>query len=429
MKLNLIVTFILVHFFLFNRSFTHENASPLEALFSDVFYEFDHNQEEKDWTFIVFIAGDNNLSTFIAQNIKQMLRVGSNKRINIVIRVDTKLSDEKKITKFLYVDKDLLIQISPDLVMDSGNPDDLITFFNIVYDRYPAKNWGLVLWDHGIGCIDDAQFVGIENYDEWNLLNRGICFDDSTLHYLTNNKLAHALDAICKIIGKKLDLFGCDACFMNMWEFLKMMRYYIGVAVGSQEIEPVTGWDYFSALKDFDNRSLSPHELADTIVQTYSNLYEGNRDDYTQSAINLENFDGLNKSIENFAQELFLALRDRKNVKIKEIVRKCRTRQLSTVFDEPSYIDLGYFCFQIVQLIKNKKRVDSSQKIAVAAQCVIDAIDKVIIANKTAKDVKAYGISIYFPEDSINFSYYENSCPAQDAWIRFLELYLAISKY
>jgi hypothetical protein len=425
MKIKLMFQFLLLHCCIFNYSFTQEDSISLERLFSGIRYNFEHNQKDitKDWTLVIFIAGDNNLNPYIVQNIEQIMRVGSNKHINIVIRVDTKLSNQEKITKFLYVEKEKLVQIHPNLVMDSGDPDDLISFFNVVYDRYPAHNWGLILWDHGIGFIDDAELLGVDNYEEWNLLNRGICFDDSTLHYLTNKKLVYALDTICRIVGKKLALLGCDACFMNMWEFFSLVRYYIGVAIGSQELESATGWDYYKALKEFNQRSLSAHEFARNIVHAFGDLYEGNRSDYTQAAVNLENFDNLNNAVENLANALYDGMTSHNRATVKNILKKCREKELSTIFGEPSYLDLKYFCLQIKDQIKKQTNLRSFQDIDNAADRVVEAINTVIIENRTAQEIKAYGISIYFPENSINFSYYENSCPAQDAWIRFLESY------
>ena len=47
--------------------------------------EITRTAARKPWTFMVYIAADNDLRAFAANNIKQMASVGSNQNINIVI--------------------------------------------------------------------------------------------------------------------------------------------------------------------------------------------------------------------------------------------------------------------------------------------------------------------------------------------------------
>ena len=82
----------------------------------------------------------------------------------------------------------------------------------------------LVFWNHGTGIIDPATGKIINSVDLFTFNNathkldldrsigfldfitilekeqRGICWDDSTGHYLTNQKLEEALSYITKII-------------------------------------------------------------------------------------------------------------------------------------------------------------------------------------------------------------------------------------
>ncbi len=54
---------------------------------------------------MVYMAADNDLRAFAANNIKQMASIGSNNNINIVIHLDIRLNDNQKVTRRYYVDK------------------------------------------------------------------------------------------------------------------------------------------------------------------------------------------------------------------------------------------------------------------------------------------------------------------------------------
>jgi hypothetical protein len=43
---------------------------------------------EKEYTFLIYIAGNNNLYSFIDSNLRQLMEIGSNNLINIVVQVD-----------------------------------------------------------------------------------------------------------------------------------------------------------------------------------------------------------------------------------------------------------------------------------------------------------------------------------------------------
>ncbi len=400
---------------------------PNATIDLDVFHN--ESKKTKDWTLFIFIAGDNNLKSAIEKNIEELKKVGSTHRMNIVVRIDTS-DEERKFTKIFYIAQDKLIQVMPDIVMDSGNPDDFITIFSIIYKRYPAHHWGLVFWDHGIGILDDPSMMSDspEEIDLWNILNRGICFDDSTHHYLTNKKIEYILRTTATLLGKKIDLLGCDACYMNMWEFLRLIQPYVAIAVGSQEVEDSSGWDYYNALQPLKSSIVTPEELALSIVHAYNNYYLNIRDDYTQSAIDLRQLDMLNNTIETIAQMLIIGMQEDPGLHL--LVRAARKETSS--FKESFFIDLYDFFHNLQARIKKYEKRDeikstSYQNLTDAIKNLLQSIDDAVIANKTAAQVSAHGISIYFPEDAIHSSYYITSSPEQTAWIYFLETYLKIA--
>ena len=386
-------------------------------------YQSDFHQKDfqKEWTVLVIIAADNNLDAYAWQNLQQMLEVGSNENVNIVVRLDMRPKGQNKVTKFLYVKKGELVQVVPDIVMDSGSAQDLTITFKIVHDNFPAKSWQLILWNHGIGYIDDPSIAGLDDPELWNVLNRGICFDDTTKHYLTNKKLLESLKEIKNIAGKKLSLLGCDACLMNMWEFLQFIQPYVEVAVGSQEVEAGTGWDY-TFLKIFKQKNVSSKQLATAIVDSYNTLYEKQEGKYTQSAIALSKITALSKAIKNLAMILVKELESNSSDSIRDMINFARSTENSTIFDEPSYIDLKNFCLQCIEYAQENMHLLFSPVVVKAFNAVVVAVDNAVIHNKKSVDFNAYGISIYFPIGTMSDSYLILQDPYLKEWAKFLSV-------
>jgi len=236
---------------------------------------------KKAWTFLVYVSGDNNLGPFLIKNIQQMALIGSNEFINIVVHVDMRAIGNKKISRRYYVEKNKLTQIDniQKPYMDSGDPETLISFCRWAMEDYPADNVMLVLSNHGTGPIDppsgkvinpselfffnplinkfelDRSVGFLELIATMEKDQRGICWDDSTGNYLTNQKLDAALGTICKecLANKKFSIIGFDACLMSTIEITNIIKKHADIMVSSQEVELGTGWHYDDVLSPFQN--------------------------------------------------------------------------------------------------------------------------------------------------------------------------------
>ena len=109
---------------------------------------------EKDWTFVVYIAGDNDLAYFAGRNMEEMKKIGSTHHANILVQLDGQGGQEK--TKRLFIEKGNAVQVNKNHVsstqkLDFGNPTTLIDCCEWAFTDYPAKHYMLVLWNHGTG--------------------------------------------------------------------------------------------------------------------------------------------------------------------------------------------------------------------------------------------------------------------------------------
>lgn len=418
----------------------------------------------KDWTFLVYMAADNDLGRFAANNIKQMAAIGSNAHINIVVQLDISISGGRKITRRYYIEKGRILHLNANDAqsqqMDSGSPETLISFCTWAITEFPAEHYALVFWNHGTGILDPNRgriinatelFTfnpainrfeldrSIGFFDFINVINqedeqRGICWDDSTGNYLNNKALDYALETIKTNLldGKKLDIIGFDACLMSMLEVANIIKKYAHIMVGSQEVELGTGWNYSLVLAPFDQQNLDPLDFGKHIVKAYQHTYHQITNDFTLSAINLDIIETLEKDAHAIAQLLTEALKCQKNGNVKKAIRACRDKISCTHFDEPSYIDLHHFYMNLDRYIGNfdinhKEKVTLLSQLRELIHHACSCIQDCVIAKTTGSNLSlAQGISIYFPERKIHASYRTTTFAASNDWISFLTTYLSL---
>lgn len=418
---------------------------------------------QPEWLFIVYMAADNDLKPFAGKNLAQLTEIGSNNNITVVVHLDTRAAGNKKITKRYYVAHKQLILISQQMgtqAMDSGDPETLIDCCRWAISSYPAKHVALILWNHGTGPIDignprainashlfhfnphtnlielDRSVPFLEFMSMQKQEDKGICFDDGTGRYLSNQKLAQALETICKqsLQNKKFSLIGCDACLMSMIEIADIAQPFADYLVGSQEVELGSGWNYNLVLAPFMQRALSPAEFSKHIVHAYEQNYKPITQDYTQSALFLNTTEMLQPAINKVASLLLEALHNQRDKTVSNALKLARNRMLLTHFNEPTYVDLHHLCMNLLtnaerfQLHDRYRTETLKQELFTALRLTTDLITKSVAANVTGANLsKAHGISIYFPDRFVHPSYRKTSFVQKNpAWLAFIDAYLQL---
>lgn len=414
----------------------------------------------KKWTFMVYMAADNDLHYFAWKNIQQMERIGSNNQLNIVLQVNER--GKKKPTQRYLVEKGntVLIPMEKNSKLNTGDAQTLIDFCSWGITQYPAEHYCLVLWNHGTGILDpilsknhtatdlfhynsihhlmelDRSIPFIEHlmttvYN--NADQRGVCFDETYRAYLDNQKIEQALSTICAtaLQGKKFDIIAFDACLMSMLEVAVQCRPYASIMIGSQEVELGAGWNYERALTPLSTVPLDPIQFARHIVHAYQETYAPITNDYTQSAVLLDSVADLERNVHHVAHLLIQALNNQHDSSVKNIIKNCRSRRMCTVFDEPSYIDLYHLYTNLLRYVdqfkfrKQAKRDSLRHALYTELTEGLRIIERTVIANVTGKNLmNARGISIYFPEQKIFNSYFHTNFGKKNGWLKFLERYL-----
>jgi hypothetical protein len=411
-----------------------------------------HKQPEKDWTILIYIAGDNDLYKFALRNIEQLKQIGSNEKLNILIHFDFHQDGKQKETKRYYVERNKLIQIGSLNGMDSGSEKTLIDACSWAIKNYPSKYLIIDLWNHGSGEIDPARIRQLINPNKMfffdpvskkitldrnitfldfllaEAIERGICFDDTTGNYLTNAKLSSALKEIVKIRnGKKIDIILMDACLMAGVGTATLCCEYANFLCASEEVVLGPGYNYAIMLKPLIKRSMTPELFARNVVETYEETYAPVTQDYTQSCFNLSFTNEVIENINELVDALLKYINIDKQGILKKTIRICSNKDLVTHFSEPSYIDFKHFLENILtHTSKINLQIDHCQifnkEIPQIIQKLIKNLNRLVFMNVKGRiNPKASGIYIYFPNIFIDSSYKKTLFAKKCKWITLLE--------
>lgn len=414
---------------------------------------------QKEWTFITYVAADNDLEPFVFLTLKRMANIGSNENINIVVHLDIHPHKHEKSTLRYYVEKDKLIQTNTEnLAMDSGSAETLISCCSWAIQEYPAKNYALILWSHGSGPLDPFVNTTMNQANEFQFLfnsptknfkrnkteetsesvslnqkPRGICWDDTTGNYLTNQKLDTALEVICReqLNGQKFSIIGYDACLMSSIEIANITKRHGEIMVASQQSGWGYGWNYESVLAPFQDKVLDKFEFAEHMVTAYEQEFARITNEFTQSAIDLTYLDALEENVHQVAGLLLKALKYQKNKTVKNAIRASTNRRVCTQFDEPSYKDMHHFYQNLLErlhtfsLSKQQQTNYITKELKRLLNKGQELIKQMTIANTTGNRFKeAQGLSIYWPGRRMHSSYPKTIFAKTNNWAKLIEQHL-----
>jgi hypothetical protein len=373
----------------------------------------------KEWTIVVYIAGDNDLYPYVAMNIEQLKRVGSSDHINIIVYLCKHPHGQRKVAQKIKIEKGRAVVLSEQADIDSGSPLTFLDALTWAVHDFPSQHLAVIAWDHGSGAL--------------NRIERGICYDYTTGHYLTDRDLRYGLDHIVKKRGKKVDLFACDACLMASVELAASFASCVDYFVSSEETIPGTGFNYTRAMLPLIQQSIAPADLAKHWVKAYQQNYSPYYEGYTLSAIQLNKMQDVTEAIELLGKSLSTLLRYQFNRSVKNVLQQCSLPGICTTFEESSYIDLDHFALLLQQkidsVVLNLDDVEKRRLIHQIKDCLATIhaeLSSAVIANAAGKKyAHAAGLTIYFPQRMVHASYpkliWSYLCPS---WSDFLEAYV-----
>jgi hypothetical protein len=322
--------------------------------------------KQPSYTVVVYMAARNDLFPFAGRNIKQMQQIGSNDRLKIFIHVDMHKPGQQKVSRRFFIEKNKMVQLGPDLCTDSGDINSLVDCVKHAYEQFPSDDLVLILWNHGTGPLEPIiqQAINPAELFKYNPVTRlieldrtigfldyisrqkkrGICFDDSSGTYITNQKLKEGLHTIhTQILKKKIAILSCDSCLMSGADVFIPLKDDVEFFVGSQEVELGTGYNYATLFEPFVHGSLTKDAFARHFVLSYRTTYNTITNDYTHSAIQLNSIHLLESNLDALAKILIEGLAQQRNMSVYEAIQRAKHKDYCTRFNEPTYIDVSHF--------------------------------------------------------------------------------------
>lgn len=430
--------------------------------------------EEKEWTILVYMAGDNDLEPYLVKNFQALEKSGSSPNINLVAEFDRGNTPKSPVSKWTGSRRFLITKstdnkkITSAPVQDLGDvnmadPKHLSDFVQWGVKNYPARHYMLIINDHGYGFMGALDDKGSK--DVMDLPEMGKALEMATKgesDYISNG----AKDAAAKT-GKKIDILGFDACLMGQVEVAYELKDYANIMIASEEVIGSSGWPYGDfadknsqvlkgvkgpippsiqgflpesevpstsrlfttpfkyAIADFLNRAetiitekgeLTPEAFAVGIIDQCERRREATP---TMSAIRLGDYA---QHIADAIKELATQMRNTTfKGELLDIINRTQHFNMQAPDQNPygDYRDIYHFCQGIINTdkITEVKLKESAAKVQKAMdEAIIDRIGK---ENPSEKHKDSYGLSMYIPDKSgeTDFGYRNSKFDKSTGWL------------
>lgn len=366
---------------------------------------------EREWLIMVYISAMNDLGIlgFAEKSINELEKVGSTDRVAVVVEYGMLgISDAaarnlqfQRGSKTFFITRDADFgRITSPVIYSSNDADlgsaaHLMRFAKRGIRRFPARKTALIVWGHGEGRL-------------------GIGMDDVGSNHIEVDQLGASLAQVKQALGRKLDVFATDACFMQTAGVAYELKDSAEVIVGSEETVPDESYPYDMILGPLVSDSgMDAEALGGLIVDAYGARYKGIN---TLSALRSSALPG------------FMELLDGWVAVVKADPEAFRTAASKDVIDATYRFSMK----DSKDLYDYISNVDSTLTEGAAPKEAGDALKKYIknrlmirTALPTSTD-KVHGLAIYIPNLLYNSANYERLAISRDSlWDDFLRAMMA----
>lgn len=340
------------------------------------------------WTFMVYLAADNDLESASIDDFLEMSAVGSTSEVNIVVQMDripgydTRYGDWKDCQRFLITAGDVP-QVSSAVTdwgdgsggreVNMADPQTLVDFVTWAASNYPAEHYALIIWNHGGGWKNLLSPQGLSKEVAWD--------DSSGLDEVMHSAQVQSALSSLQSQGVAIDLLGFDACLMGMLEVAYEVKDYVQVMVASEESEPDTGWPYTEILSSLvAEPNMDALGLGQEIVSDYG-LTNARDLSVSQAVFDLTKLGEVTTGLD----DLMTAMEDEDKLVIGIARRK------SLTLSEPSYVDLYSFVQTLTSFSNSSQIQSATSSLAASLQDFVPSyyLGRALEGGR--------GVSIYFP--------------------------------
>jgi hypothetical protein len=422
----------------------------------------------KEWTIMIYCAGDNELAPLIVSQLKLLKDAGRHPDVNVVAYFDP---SEKGVRTRLYclnqrvrsIERSALDSFVPNMRDDDvdftrfktrtaakfckalDDPDKvnaldgLSMFLRFCKENYPAKHFILVLMGHGMIVANDAFLP-----------------DESPVSAITLKDLGKALSGF----NRKLELIAMHSCSMSAVEVAYELQGKAKYMIASEGLAFVGGYPYrhlllrlYSLLNLSKNgngkkppQKLDVRDLVERLYKLSSHngmdfMLSGYAQDLALINLDPDKLEPLTKALRRLVTELNRGLRAQSDTP-KHLIQLAHLESQS-YYDE-NYTDLYDFCLCLARNCKGKLKElrDACEEVMTLLKPGTGEIDerfgRIVIHSRHfgSPNQHSHGLSIYFPwskppgdrDNSVLEKYEDYKFTAelgtQNSWLKFLHHYL-----
>ena len=365
---------------------------------------------QKEWTIMIFSNGKNNLEPYLLQDFNEMEMVGSTDKVNVVVELgrmagyDSSDGDWKGTRRYLVTKDNDTSKIGSAVLEDLGKVDmgdykSLAAFGKWAKEKYPARKYMLIIENHGSGWDKGVR----------GFVDRGVSYDDETRNHINTPQLGLAL----KDMGG-VDVFGTDACLMQMAEVVYEIKDYAPYIVGSEETEPGDGYTYNDLLGPLAARpAMTPSDLGKLAVDAYGNHYDGKGEGYTQSYVQSSAVPQMMNLVNEFAYAVTQAGE-------KNLARSARDGAVQFAVEENK--DLYHFVSLVVAGTKNADVKTKGQALMnfITSSLVLKHRSQSSQDRGNSDFSNTRGLAIYMPSGALKTGYTNLQWAKYSNWDEFV---------
>ncbi|MEO7674365.1 MAG: clostripain-related cysteine peptidase [Pyrinomonadaceae bacterium] len=438
---------------------------------------------QKEWTIMIYMAGDNNLSVDMAyamEQIKEVAAEGADSP-NLFVYYDGNspsiptlycdFSEPKKpkyVRSFKVPDK--LYPVPAKQNENAADRKSVVNFVDwcvnkvevengaeITYGR-PAEKYAMIFSGHSLGFQDIGLFR-----DETSGRSMKMADLSFLLQQLTGTKEELIKDAkalgvsgeekdrkTTVLLGQKLEILGFDSCVMGMLEVGYQFGAVAKAMISSEGSVPSAGWTYAKILGCL-TRGHSEYGGSEGVAEHFVRQFIESQDSYTvggvsvdMAAWDLSRLADLTTEFDALAEVLIACFDDpasRIYRQMERVILQVHWKCQSYMYDQN--VDLGDFCELldrecglVVEELDGSEDTDILREVQDNCQKVLKELKQAVILSGFSGGGYQYsnGISVFFPWSregyEVSRKNYESLWFAKEAsnkrfaWAGFLKKYL-----
>lgn len=361
------------------------------------------------WTFLVYMAADNSLDEFATLDLREMMEVGSDASLNIVVQYDSSIAGVE--TERLYVQHRSTTVVARLGETNTGQEAVLRDFIAWGVQKYPARRYALVLWNHGSGVYDPGRAQVKAALPPGGPRPQAVGFDDGAGgDALTTQEYSRAIVDAEAMAGFHLDILCFDACLMQMAEVAAELTEASGQAsvdylVGSEANIPAEGYDYAKILQWLVvNSNADGASLAASIVDRFWLTYADGDEATTISALRLTG-EGWRQFLTDLGG-LAAAILDADTATMARIRQQAAMARNFDPYYYPENRDLGDFAHLIRENLADRPALSAA---AASLEDLLDSGSLVIEVRGTGhlNDGRVHGLATLIPTAASQYSSYQ----------------------